>query len=200
LLVFVSAAALVHLGVTNPEGDVIGGWAFEPTQLYIGLTRLVFPFFGGLLLSRVAKLSFVNNAFLWSSILLMVVLAMPRIGGNENVWLNGLYDSLTIIFIFPIVVYLGASGDVNGKAAGRVCKFLGDISYPIYITHYPIIYIYTGWVHNHKAKIEDTFVIAILSFVVSIVVAVLLLKFYDVPLRKWLAEKIFLSRSTRQGN
>jgi peptidoglycan/LPS O-acetylase OafA/YrhL len=189
LLVFVSGAALIHLAVTNREGDVIGGWALEPTQLYIGFVRLAFPFFGGLLLSRVAKLTYINNAFFWSSVLLMVVLAMPRVGGSEKVWINGLYDSLTIILIFPVVVYLGASGDVKGKFAGRICKFLGDISYPMYITHYPIIYIYTGWVHNHHFKIQDTFVIALLTLFACIILAYVLLKSYDLPVRKSLMKR-----------
>jgi len=74
---------------------------------------------------------------------------MPRIGGKDHFWMNGLYESLTIILVFPAIVFLGASGEIKGKLASRVCKFFGDISYPIYITHYPLIYTYTGWVSDH---------------------------------------------------
>lgn len=35
---------------------VIGGWSLTPDQLQIGLTRLLYPFFCGLLLSRLGKL------------------------------------------------------------------------------------------------------------------------------------------------
>jgi peptidoglycan/LPS O-acetylase OafA/YrhL len=192
LLVLVSGAALVHLAVAGPAGDLIGGWSLEPTQLYIGATRLMFPFFAGLLISRVARITYISNAFLWSSLILLVILTMPRIGGTEDLWKNGLYDSLSIILIFPVIIYIGASGDVKGKYTGRFCKFLGDISYPVYITHYPIVYIYTGWVHNHKYRVQDTFMIALLSFAACIVMAYLLLKLYDVPVRKWLTEKLFL--------
>ena len=153
ILVFLAACALIHLAVTSPEGDVIGGWSIDATQLRIGFTRVMYPFFAGLLLFRAAKLIHVKNSFFWCSLLIILALAVPRIGGSEHLWMNGIYDSLTVILIFPLIVFLGASGEVTGKFSSRVCKFLGDISYPIYITHYPLIYIYTGWVHDHKPTI-----------------------------------------------
>jgi peptidoglycan/LPS O-acetylase OafA/YrhL len=194
IFVGIAGAALIHLAVTSPAGDVIGGWSLEPTQFYIGLVRLMFPFFAGLLLSRMAKLTYVKNAFLWCSLLVIVVLAMPRIGGSENLWMNGLYDSLSIILIFPLIIYFGASGDVKGKYAGALCKFLGDISYPIYITHYPLIYIYMGWVHDHQYKLQDTYMIALTVFLSSIALAYLSLKAYDEPVRAWLHRKILMKR------
>jgi peptidoglycan/LPS O-acetylase OafA/YrhL len=196
ILVLISGAVLIHLAVTSPEGDVIGGWALTPAQLYIGFTRLMFPFFGGLLLSRIARLTYIKKAFLWCSLLVIIVLAMPRIGGSEHLWMNGLYDSLTIILIFPLIIYLGASGNVTGKYASRLCKFLGEISYPTYITHYPIIYIYTGWVHDHQFQLQDTIGVALLTFVSAIVLALLSLKVYDEPVRKWLTKKVFPKRRT----
>jgi peptidoglycan/LPS O-acetylase OafA/YrhL len=37
-------------------------------------------------------------------------------------------------------------------ASIRVARFFGDLSYPLYITHYPLIYIYTGWVVDRKVS------------------------------------------------
>jgi peptidoglycan/LPS O-acetylase OafA/YrhL len=195
VLVILSGLVLIHLTVTGPSGDVIGGWAFEPTQLYIGFTRLMFPFFAGLLLFRVTKLSYFNNAFLWCSLLIAIVLSVPRIGGEEHVWMNGLYESLSIILIFPLIVYIGASGVVKGRFASRICKFLGDISYPIYITHYPIIYIYTGWVHDHQHSFQDVAGVALLVLVSCILLAYLCLKLYDEPVRQWLKAKTLVRPS-----
>jgi peptidoglycan/LPS O-acetylase OafA/YrhL len=192
ILVFISACALIHLAVTSDTGDVIGGWSIDPQQLRIGFTRVMYPFFAGLLLSRAAKLIHIKNAFFWCSLLIIISLAIPRIGGSEHLWMNGLYDSLTIIFIFPLIVFLGASGNITGKSASRICKFLGDISYPIYITHYPIIYIYTGWVATHKATIAQGLPFGILVFVASILLAYASLKLYDEPIRRWLKKKILL--------
>jgi len=195
LLVFVSGCALIHLAVTGPSGDVIGGWSLEPVQLRIGFTRLMYPFFAGLLLSRIVKLIHIKNAFLWCSFLIVTVLAIPRIGGSGHLWMNGLYDSLTIIFIFPLVVFMGASGEVKGKYLSRICKFFGDISYPIYITHYPLIYIYTGWVYNNKVPLGEALPVALLVFISSIILAYACLKLFDEPVRRWLNKKVLLKNN-----
>lgn len=194
ILVFLAGAALIHLAVTSPNGDVIGGWSIDPAQLRIGFTRMMFPFFGGLLLHRTGKLIRVNHAFFWCSLLVVLVLSMPRVGGAEHLWMNGLYDSLSIILVFPFIIVLGAGGTVNGRYASQICKFLGDISYPIYITHFPLIYLYTGWVSNHKPSIQEAFPVALLVFGSSIVFAYLCLKFYDEPVRQWLKKKILLKQ------
>lgn len=196
IFVFIFGAALIHLAVTSPTGDVIGGWALDGTQMRIGFTRLLYPFFAGLLLSRMVKLTYIKNAFLWCSLLIIAILAFPRVGGTENLWMNGLYDSLVIIFLFPLIVYMGASGEVKGKFASKICKFLGDISYPIYITHYPIIYVYTGWVTEHNLSFSEAYPQAIIVLLSSIALAYASLHLYDIPVRKWLTRK-FMSKKAQ---
>src|SRR6202000_387614 len=150
VFVLIAAAVLIQYAVTCKSGDLTGGWPLNEEQRRIGFTRLVYPFFAGLLLSRIVKPGHINNAFLLCSILLLVVFCVPRIGDPQHAWLNGLFESLSIVFVFPLVVYLGASGIIKGVKENKICKFLGDISYPIYITHYAFIYIYTGWISEHK--------------------------------------------------
>lgn len=189
VLVFIAGAALIYLGVKGGNGDLIGGWSIESKQFTIGLTRVMYPFFAGLLLCRIAKLTYIKNAFFWCSLFIIIVLALPRFGGTENLWVNGLYDSLSVILIFPLIVYAGACGKVSGKFATGICKFFGDISYPIYITHYPIVYIYTGWVQDHKFPIQDVVPYALLTFAACIIIAYACLKLYDEPVRRWLQKK-----------
>jgi len=198
IFVFLAACFLIHLALTSPKGDVIGGWSFDVTQLHVGFARLLYPFFAGLLLFRISKLTQVKHAFLWCSLLVVFFLAMPRIGGSEHLWMNGLYDSMIIIFIFPLIVYLGASGEIKGRYASKICKFLGDISYPIYITHYPIIYIYTGWVSNHKVPFSEAYPVALLVIVSSVTLAYLCLKIYDEPVRLWLKRRFLMNNKIKQ--
>ncbi|MCB2408619.1 acyltransferase family protein [Hymenobacter lucidus] len=189
-LVVLAGAALIHFAVTSKGGDVVGGWSLEPTQLRVGFSRMMYPFFAGLLLSRVATLSRVKNAFLWCSLLLVLVLAFPRVGGAEHLWLNGLYDSLSIVVLFPLVVWLGASGHIARPGTARLCKFFGDISYPIYITHYPLIYTYTAWVSATRPTWQQALPVALLTFVTAVALAYACLKLYDEPVRKWLRRKL----------
>ena len=189
VLVFIAGCALIHLAVTSPNGDVIGGWSIEPTQLRIGLTRLMYPFFAGLLLSRIVKPTQIKNAFFWSGLLVVIILSIPRIGGSGHLWINGLYDSLSIILIFPLIVYIGASGAVRGKFATITSKFLGGISYPLYITHYPLIYIFTSWVVDNHIRLHEAWPVALLVLFSAIAISYLTLKLYDIPVRKWLAKR-----------
>lgn len=198
VFVFIAGAALIHMAVTSPHGDLIGGWSIEPAQLRIGFTRLLYPFFAGLLLSRIVKPGRIKHAFLWCSLLVIVVLSTPRVGGDQA-WMNGIYDSLCVVFVFPLIVYIGASGVITHKYATKVNSFLGDISYPLYIVHYPFVYMYMAWVSNNKATLSGNstdslmtlILAAIVVFVITIAVAYFSFRFYDVPVRKWLSNRYF---------
>jgi peptidoglycan/LPS O-acetylase OafA/YrhL len=198
ILVLIAGAALIHLAVTSQQGDVIGGWSIEWTQFRIGLTRLCYPFFAGLLLSRISKPTQLKHAFLWCSLLLIAVLAFPRVGGHEHLWWNGLYDSLCIILVFPFIVYLGASGEVKENISSRISNFLGEISYPIYIIHYPFIYLFMAWVDKHKPTTGESIIGGIVVLVTAISLAYLCVRLYDIPLRKWLTQR-FMNRGAKEA-
>ncbi len=197
ILTIIAAAALVHMAVTSANGDVIGGWSIDATQLRIGFTRLTYPFLAGLLLSRTIKPGHIKHAFLISSVFIIAILSFPRVGGSEHLWMNGLYDSLCIIFLFPMIVYIGASGKISNGYMNSVCRFLGDISYPIYITHYPLIYIFSAWVVNNNVALDEAWPVGLLTLVSSILLAYLSLRLYDIPVRKWLTKR-FTSRPVKQ--
>ncbi|HSC53104.1 MAG TPA: acyltransferase [Phnomibacter sp.] len=189
VLVFIAAVALIHLAVTSPKGDIIGGWAIEPEQLRIGFTRLLFPYMAGMLLRRTIKVGVSKNTFFLTSILLIAVLSVPRIGGYTQLWANGLYDSLSIILLFPTIIYLGAIGTISNPFTDKLCNFLGNISYPLYIIHYPILYVFYAWVVNNNIPIEKGFWVGLAHVPLLIALAYALLKLYDEPVRKWLASK-----------
>ena len=198
LCVLVAGCVLVHYCVTGPNGDVIGGWSIEPAQMRIGVTRLLYPFFAGLLLSRVVAVGRYKYAFLLSSAIIIAALAMPRIGGPTDLWKNGLYEALCIIFVFPLVVYIGASGEVRTRLGTRICGFLGMISYPIYIIHYPFVYTYTAWVAKTKTPLADALPVTVGTFLICITVAYICLTFYDIPIRQLLNKRL-IQKSMRHS-
>jgi peptidoglycan/LPS O-acetylase OafA/YrhL len=193
LSVFVTLAALMLIQylVTSKNGDLIGGWSLNSEQLYIGFTRLLFPFFGGVLLCRVGKLIHIKNAFWWSSLLIIIMLSIPRIGDEHHVWMNGIYESVCLILVFPLIVSIGAGGELHNMRSEKICNFLGEISYPLYITHYPLIYLFTAWVVNNKVPLGiNGLLMGLLVVITSLVVAYLSLRFYDKPVREWLRKKV----------
>ncbi|MCE7067386.1 acyltransferase [Dyadobacter sp. CY326] len=191
VVVALAGLALLHLALTSANGDVTGGWTLNAEHMRIGITRTIFPFFAGLLLSRTARPIYIKNAFLWCGILVAVVLVMPRIGGVEHLWMNGLYEAFCIIIVFPLIVYIGASGVVRGQTEEKICKFLGDISYPLYMTHYVLVYFYVAWVSNHKGiSLWQASPYALLTFTGAIALAYASLKLFDEPVRAWLGKKL----------
>ncbi|WP_426485549.1 acyltransferase family protein [Flavobacterium sp. 2] len=189
VFVVIFAGLLINYLVFGPKGDVIGGWSLNLEQMNIGFTRLLYPFFAGMLLCRLGKLIHLKGAFWICSILIIIVLALPRFGDENSLWINGLYESFCIILVFPLIVAIGAGGQIKSAFSAKICKLLGDISYPIYITHYPLIYWYTAWVVNNKVSLEDGLLPGIALLVASIVLAFVCLKLYDEPVRNWLQKK-----------
>ncbi len=190
ILVAVAATFTIQYAMTSPNGDMIGGWSIDDsTQLRIGFTRLAFPFLAGLFLARIGKLKYTKHAFLIAAVLLVIVLSVPRLGGTDQLWLNGLYECFCVMLMFPFIVWLGAGGKVSGKKASKVCKFLGDISYPIYITHFPLVCIYMAWVTNGNRTLEESWPYGLLVVVTAIFMAYGLMKFFDLPVREWLRKR-----------
>lgn len=198
VLVAVAACLTIGYALTAPSGDMVGGWSLTWEQQGVGFTRLLYPFFGGLLLSRLGWLIRIKRRTFWyCALLIVIVLSLPRFGGEDHYWMNGLYEACCILFVFPVIVSMGAGGKVTGTRSTAICKFLGDISYPLYITHYPIIYIYTAWVGNHGASIAEGAPYMVLSYVCAVTLAYISLRFYDLPLRRWLTDR-FLKRVKSQ--
>lgn len=195
VFVLIFAGLLINYTVFGPKGDVIGGWSLNFEQMNVGFTRLLYPFFAGILLSRLRKLIHIKGAFWVCSLLIAIVLSVPRIGDENSLWMNGLYESLCIILVFPLIVSIGAGGEIKNPFSLKICKLLGDISYPIYITHYPLIYWYTAWVVDNKVSLEDGYALGIGVLIASILIAYLCLKLYDEPVRNWLQNK-FQNRKT----
>lgn len=193
VVVALAGLALIHLAVFGGRGDLIGGWALDAEGVRIGLTRVLFPFCAGVLLFRLGRRIRINHAFAVASLLLAVGLSLPRFGGAEHLWVNGLYEALCVTLLFPLIVAIGAGDKQVDGVSVRIARFFGDLSYPIYITHYPLIYIYTGWVVDAKPSLALSALVGVGVFVGSVLIAWTSLKLFDAPVRRWLAQR-FLGR------
>ena len=182
--------ALTWFAVTNQSGyGSIGvGWTVDTTNLLGGTLRMLCPFTIGMLMSRVFKpIKNVRGTFWICTIILLVLFHVPFIDGGTPMSLNGIFEVACIICIFPIIVWLGASGTTTDNTSRRICRFLGDISFPLYIVHYPLMYAFYMWLMKTRLyTFSETWPIAISTMACSVCIAWLSLRFYDEPVRKWL--------------
>jgi peptidoglycan/LPS O-acetylase OafA/YrhL len=196
-----------------PEGTnytVIGGWSLTPDQIYVGFSRLLYPFLCGLLISRIlpgrrtesnpsGSPIHLKGGFWWCSLALIVIFSIPLIGKERGV-ADGLYQAICILLVFPLVVLTGAGSVTTHKKSTAICKWLGNISYPIYITHYPLMYMQMGWAAEHPDAPVWMHVIVNVGIVfMSVILAWGLLKVYDEPVREWLKEHWFARKSATSG-
>ena len=188
ILVGLAGVGLASFAMFGPYGDICAGFSLTGKEFTGGFLRVLYSFSAGLLLFRLFKPIKVKAAFWGCSILVVALLSVPRIGGAEYFWMNGLYETICFALLFPAIIYMGASGKITNRYTERICKFLGAISYPLYMVHYPFIYLYYAWVKNEKLTFQESLPGAVALVIGSIVLAWLSLKWYDVPVRRYLTK------------
>lgn len=168
------------------------GWTFDLPNMLGGTLRMLFPFTLGMLVQRNFKPWKVRGAFWIAAALLAPVMFVPIIPQTiaGSIHLNGLFELACVAVLFPIVVRIGASGVTTDHTSSLVCKFLGDISFPLYIVHYPFMYLFYSWlIKNQVYDFAGSWPLAIGVYVWNVLFAYLCLKFYDEPLRRWLSRR-----------
>lgn len=196
VLVFLLGIGLAWFALFDVAGyGMIGvGWTLDGVNFLGGSLRMLFPFSLGMLLSRNFKPVKVRGAFWICSIVLLALFCVPYIEGNSPICWNGLFEAICILFIFPVLVWIGASGKTTDKHSTQICKFSGDISFPLYAVHYPVMYLFYAWLIDNKYyTFGEVWPVALIVYIGSILLAYLCLKCYDEPVRKWLSRK-FLAK------
>ncbi|WP_297830635.1 acyltransferase [uncultured Rikenella sp.] len=199
LVAFVAASgvALLWMAVGSSDGSVLGGHELTGRQFGIGMVRLLYPFFGGLLLFRLGRRIRIPGGFWLCSLVLAAILFFPRLGGEQRLWLNGLYESISILFLFPLIVLAGAGSPIRGKVSVGICKFLGEISFPLYIIHYPFVYLFMAYVKEHDLGWQESWPLMIAVGVGCVVLAYGFLKLFDEPVRAWLRNRFLRHAAQR---
>ena len=192
LLMCVSGSGLLLLGLS--EGSISRGWGWD--NFWQAPVRLAYPFICGLWIYRVrARLTLPPVGFLPLSIVLIALFSVPAIDAFHGVKLNGLFEAGCILFLFPSIVLMGAHSGTGQIMAGTG-RFLGRLSYPLYVVHYPFFYLFFDYIAVYKPSFpEKAFIGAGLCLVMS-ALAVAMLKLWDEPIREWL-RKVLRAQPSR---
>lgn len=196
IVVVLLGVALASFAIFNVSGygNIGVGWTLDGVNFIGGLLRMLFPFSMGMLLSRNFKPMKLRGAFWICTLVMIALFAVPYLEGTESICTNGIYEAFCIIIAFPILLWIGASGTTTDKKSTQICKFLGDISYPIYVIHYPFMYLFYAWlIKNQLFTLGETWQVALCVYAWNILFAYLCLKLYDELVRKYLAKR-FLNK------
>jgi peptidoglycan/LPS O-acetylase OafA/YrhL len=173
-IVIVSAAGIIvcpfYCGSLN-EGS-------EWSGVIVGLTRVLFSFFAGVLISRSArdnKLALAIPSFflLAASVAL---LCMPVTGFATKP-----YEIICVLIFFPSIIWLGAGAIEKRPWLGAR---LGDMSYALYLFHFPLLNTIDR--NLRRYGYEPGLLAAFLFLIGAMAVAYMLDRYYDAPIRKWL--------------
>jgi peptidoglycan/LPS O-acetylase OafA/YrhL len=115
-------------------------------------------------------------------VLLVLALVMPYARGG---WIR---EAAVIIVYFPLLVALGAGATISPRME-RLCRFSGDLSYPLYMTHYSVIWIWGDYAEKHKLSTGGLALPVLCGVTAMVAVASLVMIAYDKPVRAWLRTK-----------
>lgn len=190
-----SICSLAAFALLMPDGGVAYGWSSEPTNMLGGALRMLYAYPMGLLMARVFRhrnpRPLRGHVFLLGSLALVVLLGMPSLPAGDA---ETIYQLVCLLSLFPALIWFSARGTVSGWRQQMV-SFLGRLSYPLYAVHFPFVYLFIVWVGRDGHPYDgysQPWLPLLLTFAVSLIVAVLSMLLYDEPLRR------FLSRPRRK--
>lgn len=185
------AGALALLWTARQFGNLGYGWGWD--HFWVAPVRLACSFLLGLLVYRMRLRLALPWPFLLLSLLLLAVFAAPALGA-----FNWLFEAACVIVVFPLVLMAGAGSPQPQGAAGRLTRLAGELSYPVYIVHYPFIYIFAHWNWSAHPSRPVLWAVMIAMYCGVTLFAFALSRYYDRPLRAWLSRTLF-ERSAPKG-
>ena len=178
LLTIFSAVAICF--VCYRSGNLLGGWS-GPT-FWDGSARVSFSFSAGLLVYRSNRIIKNKLGFIGVSFLLFLAFIMPFSKWN---WIS---EPFIVLFYFPFLIALGAGASLT-TGLKKICLFLGKISYPLYMTHYAVLWMFGNYYTSQKPGALQLTLIIITGLIGLVGTAYLVMVIYDIPVRKYLSDK-----------
>ena len=101
---------------------------------------------------------------------------------------NWITELLIVLVYFPLLVSLGAGSSLS-SGSRKLCTFSGDISYPLYMTHYAVIWIFGNYLASQKPESTELTIVVILGTIFLTGFAYATMVLYDIPFRRYLNNK-----------
>lgn len=193
LALIATACGMILTWSALQRGYIDQGWSLAEGGFWGGMVRMLFPYTIGMLMARCFKPLKVKGTFWKCSLVVLIIGAVPILGGEDTIWMNGVYCAVCVVVLFPAIVWIAASEPMVEMHAWHPCRVLGDISYPLYASHYPFMYLFYAHIGFHGdlvsiARLSETWPAATAILIGCPLLALALYHFYDMPVRKRLNE------------
>ncbi|MGP8025780.1 MAG: acyltransferase family protein [Acidocella sp.] len=174
----IGAGLVISMSLAN--GGLNEGFAWH--GFYLGGARVLFPFVMGVMLSRYARgearLGWAHAMF----IPLLLVLCAPVAGG-------GWFDIAAVLLAFPALLLAASRASVSQRL-DSLWRQLGLLSYPVYVIHYPFVVVISNLCKSSHAGVAASWLGAMVTILVVLVLSALAARFYDAPVRAWASRRL----------
>ncbi len=173
-IIILCASVLIVMSSTPGGLEGAENWS----TLYRGLGKVFFSFGAGVALSRLHAAGRLRDFTLPALLpisLLAIILFTPKTPFPT------FYYLCSVLLIFPLLIAVGANARLSG-ALERFAILAGQLSYPVYIVHYPFVRIFSnfartnGYEHSPALLAVEATTIVLFSYAASV--------FVDQPIRQ----------------
>ncbi|WP_229740895.1 acyltransferase family protein [Silvibacterium dinghuense] len=180
LAVLTLAAAVMLCWTGHHAGNLPGGWSSR--NFWDGGARVAFSFLAGLLVYRMGWRLRTRLGFGSLSVLLILAFVMPYAKGG---WVR---EVAVIAIYFPLLLALGAGAKISPRAE-KLCRLSGNLSYPLYMTHYSIIWIWGDYAEKHNLAAGGLGLPVTFGVLLMTAIATIVMLAYDEPVRAYLRRR-----------
>ncbi len=168
------AAALLLVLIAHHDASLNLGFTWG--TLPGGVARTMFGFFLGVLLWQLRPPPLPSRTIPWiAATALVVVFCLP-----DTHWQ---VDLLMVLIALPAILWLSIG--LQQQAERPVFRLLGEISYPVYVIHMPILMLLAGFLKQHRPDLQGSAWIN-LAVLPILLLAWLAGRYYDEPVRRLL--------------
>ncbi len=148
----------------------------SPIWAFYSLSTRAWQLAAGALLLFISKKRFKHQSFTWLGV---IVIGLAALIFNENTAYPGYLALLPVVGSVLLIASIGSWPKVLTKSFNNpVAQWLGEISYPLYLWHWPILVLPSVWLGQSLTVFQR-----ILCLFVTVVFAHLTSKYIEQPLR-----------------
>ncbi len=163
-----------------------------------GLLRVAYSFTAGLVIYRLMRPGLrISTKALPVLMMLFAAICMAPVtwGSNRSLYL---YFSAVLV-VMPALVFLAAHMH-PGPRLTAACSFLGRLSYPLYMAHFPVIYLFNQTMRNVPMYGKHLIAFVCLQLLCALAAGILAMRLFDEPLRAWLRRRLLRGQTAPAGS